>query len=38
MDPTIKKIMNVVVILDVIHFILSAFGILGSMTGIRIGN
>jgi hypothetical protein len=38
MDPTIKKILNVVVILVVILFILSAFGILGSMSGIRIGN
>ena len=38
MDSTIKKILNVVVILVVILFILSAFGILGSMSGIRIGN
>jgi small-conductance mechanosensitive channel len=38
MDPTIKKILNVVVILVVILFILSAFGILGSMSGIRVGN
>ena len=38
MDATIKKILNVVVILVVILFILSAFGILGSMSGIRIGN
>jgi len=30
--------LNVVVILVVILFILSAFGILGSMSGIRIGN
>ena len=38
MDATIKKILNVVVILVVILFILSAFGILGPMSGIRIGN
>jgi hypothetical protein len=38
MDPTIKKILNVVVILVVILFILSAFGVLGSMSGIRIGS
>jgi small-conductance mechanosensitive channel len=37
MDATIKKILNVVVILVVILFILSAFGILGSMSGIRVG-
>jgi small-conductance mechanosensitive channel len=38
MDATIKKILNVVVILVVILFILNAFGILGSMSGIRVGN
>jgi small-conductance mechanosensitive channel len=38
MDATIKKILNVVVILVVILFILSAFGILGSMSGIRVGS
>lgn len=36
MDGTIKKILNVVVILVVILFILSAFGLLGSMSSIRI--
>lgn len=36
MDETIKKILNVVVILVVILFILSAFGLLGSMSSIRI--
>ena len=38
MDATIKKILNVVVILVVILFILNAFGILGSMSGIRVGS
>jgi len=37
MDDTIKKILNVVVILVVILFILSAFGLLGSMSSIRVG-
>jgi hypothetical protein len=37
MDATIKKILNVVVVLVVILFILNAFGILGSMSGIRVG-
>ncbi|MFZ0256480.1 MAG: Thivi_2564 family membrane protein [Gammaproteobacteria bacterium] len=38
MDATIKKILNVVIILVAVLFILSAFGILGSMSGIRLGN
>lgn len=38
MDVTIKKILNVVIILVAVLFILSAFGILGSMSGIRLGN
>ncbi len=38
MDATIKKIVNVVIILVAVLFILSAFGILGSMSGIRLGN
>ncbi len=37
MDETIKKILNVVVIIVVILFILSAFGILGSMSELRVG-
>ena len=37
MDGNIKKILNVVVILVVILFVLSAFGLLGSMQGIRVG-
>ena len=37
MDGTIKKILNVVVIIVVILFVLSAFGLLGPMQGIRVG-
>lgn len=37
MDGTIKKILNVVVIVVVILFILSAFGVLGSLSGLRVG-
>jgi len=37
MDENIKKILNVVVILVVILFILSAFGILGSLSGPQVG-
>jgi small-conductance mechanosensitive channel len=37
MDGTIKKILNVVVIIVVILFILSAFGVLGSLSGLRVG-
>jgi small-conductance mechanosensitive channel len=37
MDGTIKKILNVVVIIVVILFVLSAFGLLGHMQGIRVG-
>ena len=37
MDATIKKILNVVIVLVAVLFILSAFGILGSMQGIRLG-
>lgn len=36
MDGTIKKILNVVVIIVVILFVLSAFGLLGPMQGIRV--
>jgi type IV secretory pathway TrbL component len=38
MDATIKKILNVVVVIVAVLFILSAFGILGSLSGIRVGN
>jgi hypothetical protein len=37
MDETIKKILNVVVILVVILYILSAFGVLGPLSGLRVG-
>ncbi len=36
MDATIKRILNVVVTLVAILFVLNAFGILGSMSGIRL--
>lgn len=37
MQATIKKILNVVVIIVVILWLLSVFGVLGSLSGIRIG-
>lgn len=37
MDRTIKQILNVVVVIAVILWLLSVFGILGSISGIRIG-
>jgi hypothetical protein len=37
MDGTIKKILNVVVVIVVVLWLLSAFGILGSMQGMRVG-
>jgi len=37
MDATIKKILNGVVVLAAILFVLSAFGVLDSLTGIRVG-
>jgi hypothetical protein len=37
MDGNIKKILNVVVIIVVVLWLLSAFGILGSMSGMRVG-
>jgi hypothetical protein len=37
MDATIKKILNVVVVIVVVLWLLSAFGILGSMQGMRVG-
>lgn len=38
MQATIKKILNAVVIIVVILWLLSAFGIIGSLDTIRIGN
>jgi hypothetical protein len=37
MDGKIKKILNVVVVIVVILWLLSMFGVIGSMSNIRIG-
>jgi hypothetical protein len=37
MDPKIKTILNLVVVIVVILWLLSAFGVIGSLSGIRIG-
>jgi type IV secretory pathway TrbL component len=37
MDSKIKSIMNIVVVIAVVLWLLSAFGVLGSMDTIRIG-
>lgn len=37
MQATIKKILNAVVIIAVILWLLSVFGVIGSLQGIRIG-
>jgi hypothetical protein len=37
MDGTIKKILNVVVVIVVVLWLLSVFGLLGSMPGMRVG-
>ncbi|MCC7219285.1 MAG: hypothetical protein IT490_00965 [Candidatus Contendobacter sp.] len=37
MDGNIKKILNVVVIIAAILFVLSAFGVLGSLSGMHVG-
>ena len=37
MEATIKKILNVVVIIAVILWLLSVFGVIGSLSGIRVG-
>ena len=37
MQGTIKKILNIVVIIGTIIWLLSVFGILGSLNGIHIG-
>jgi len=37
MDAAIKKILNVVVIIAVILWLLSVFGVVGSLSGIRVG-
>jgi len=37
MEPTIKKILNVVVIVAVIIWLLTVFGLIGDLSSIRIG-
>jgi len=37
MDATIKKILNVVVIIVVVLWLLSIFGVLSSISGIHVG-
>jgi uncharacterized membrane-anchored protein len=37
MDGTIKKILNVVVVIVVVLWLLSVFGLQGSMPGMRVG-
>ncbi len=37
MDRKIKSILNVVIVIAVILWLLSAFGILGGMSGMRVG-
>ena len=37
MDSTIKKILNVVIVIAVVLWLLSAFGLLGPLSGLRIG-
>jgi hypothetical protein len=37
MDGTIKKILNLVVVIVVVLWLLSAFGVLDSASGLRIG-
>lgn len=38
MQHTIKTILNVVVIIAVIIWLLSVFGVIGSLSGINVGN
>jgi len=37
MDRKIKKILNVVVVIAVIIWLLSVFGVIGSLSGLRVG-
>ncbi len=37
MQSTIKTILNVVVIIAVVIWLLSVFGVIGSLSGIRVG-
>ena len=36
MDPKIKQILNVVIVIAVVLWLLAAFGVLGTMQGIRV--
>lgn len=38
MDSKIKSILNIVVVIVVVLWLLQVFGLLGSMSGMRIGN
>ena len=38
MDAKIKQILNIAVVIAVILWLLNAFGLLGSMNNIRVGN
>lgn len=38
MDGKIKQILNAVVVIAVVIWLLQAFGVIGSLSGIRIGN
>lgn len=37
MDPTIKKILNIVIVIAVVLWLLAAFGVLGHMSSVRVG-
>jgi hypothetical protein len=37
MDGTIKKILNVVIVIAVVLWLLTAFGLLGPLSAIRVG-
>ncbi len=37
MDPKIKTILNVVVVIAVVLWLLQAFGVLGSLSTVRVG-
>jgi hypothetical protein len=38
MDAKIKSILNIVVVIAVILWLLSAFGVIGAISGVRIGH
>ena len=37
MDATIKKILNAVVVIAAVLYVFAAFGLLGSLSGLRVG-